>query len=109
MLLNRARRITLAQMRYGQNDFSSCPLRLIAVLFDATARAWCGFMESAFSFTLAAPAGSVVADVLGKFLPVRRIKTVINRHGLGSFPLRQQRGIGIELKAQILRIVSPVT
>ena len=59
VLLNRARRITLAQMRYGQNDFSSCPLRLIAVLFDATARAWSRFVKSALPGALATTVSNI--------------------------------------------------
>ena len=77
----RAKWIAFAEMRYGQHNLSPCPLCLITILFNATPGAGSRFVKSAFSFTLAAPAGSVVADVLGKFLPVRRIKTVINWHG----------------------------
>ena len=68
-------------------------------------------MKSAFPDALATPAGTVVPDRLGKFLPVGRIKAVINRHGLGSFPLRQQRGVGddpIKLHVKTLDAFDPL-
>ena len=80
MRLNRAQRITVAEVRYSQNNSSSRIESLGAVRLDTATGLWVGWMKVALAGALATRVGPAKANLVAKDFPADGIFLLVPGH-----------------------------